>query len=224
MLRLANETPFAIGGTRRCYVHPRDEKLCVKVLRPDRTAAARLASATGWRRLKGARGFDDQRKELKAYRQLLRRGGCDWRHVPRCHGAVDTDQGVGVVTDLVRNHDGALPRNLEQLLPDGLTAPLAAAIDEFKAWLRRDLFLSRDLLPHNIIGVALAAERYRLMIVDGIGNSELLPLSNWLKPCARLKVERKIRKFDARVRILLPNSAAAGKRDSPESQHRDGLC
>lgn len=204
MLTLANETPFAIGGTRRCYVHPGDDTLCVKVLRPDRTAARRLASASGWRRLKGARGFDDQRKELKAYRQLLRRGDCDWRHVPRCHGAVDTDQGVGVVTALHRNFDGTLPRNLEQLLPNGMTDPLAAAIDEFKAWLRRDLFLSRDLLPHNIIGVALSAARYRLVIVDGIGNSELLPLSNWFKACARLKVERKIRKFDSRVYMLLP--------------------
>ena len=46
--------------------------------------------------------------------------------------------------------------------------------------------------------------RYRLVIVDGIGNSELVPFSNWLKTSARRKVERKIRKFDYRLRILLP--------------------
>ena len=40
---------------------------------------------------KGRRGFDDQRKELKAYRQLSRRRFGDWTHVPRCHGAVDTE-------------------------------------------------------------------------------------------------------------------------------------
>ena len=45
LLRLAHLRPFAVGGTRRCYVHPEDAALCVKVLRPDRTAATRLADA-----------------------------------------------------------------------------------------------------------------------------------------------------------------------------------
>ena len=216
MLTLADREPFAVGGTRRCYVHPDDNNLCVKVLRPDRTAAARLADARGWRRLKGRRGFDDQRKELKAYRQLTRRSFGDWTHVPRCHGAVDTDQGIGIVTDLHRDWDGGFPANLEELLPVAPVAPVArgsangalgAAIDEFKAWLRRARFLSRDLLPHNIIAVAVASDRYRLVIVDGIGNSEWLPLSSWFDACARRKIERKIRKFDGRVRMLLPGGA-----------------
>lgn len=219
MLNLADREPFAVGGTRRCYVHPDDDNLCVKVLRPDRTAAARLANARGWRRLKGRRGFDDQRKELKAYRQLSRRCFGDWTHVPRCHGAVDTDQGIGIVTDLHRDWHGGFPANLEELLPVAPVAPVAlaaaggptgalgAAIDEFKAWLRRTRFLSRDLLPHNIIAVAVEQNRYRLVIVDGIGNSELLPLSSWFDACARRKIERKIRKFDGRVRMLLPGGA-----------------
>lgn len=207
MLTLADREPFAVGGTRRCYVHPDDKNLCVKVLRPDRTAAARLADARGWRRLKGRRGFDDQRKELKAYQQLSRRPPADWTHVPRCHGTIATDQGIGIVTDLHRDWHGGFPKNLEQLLPSGMTDALAAAIDEFKAWLRRTLFLSRDLLPHNIIAVAVEEDRYRLVIVDGIGNSELLPLSSWFDVCARQKIERKIRKFDGRVRMLLPAGA-----------------
>ena len=209
MLTLAHLEPFAIGGTRRCYVHPHDDQLCVKVLRPDRTAEARLATATGWRRLKGRRGFDDQRKELKAYRQLARRGWRDWRHVPRCHGAVETDCGLGIVTALQRDWQGRFPPNLEQALPDGMTAPLAQAIEEFKKWLRSGLLLSRDLLPHNIVAVADSPERYRLVIVDGIGNSELVPVSDWFNMCARRKVERKIRKFEHRVRILLPAAGDA---------------
>ena len=219
MLKLADIEPFAIGGTRRCYVHPGDEALCVKTLRPDRTAAARLQLARGWRRLKGERGFDDQRKERKAYDALLKSGQRDWRHVPRYHGTVATDQGIGIVTDLQRNHDGAFPANLEALLPGGMTDALADGIDEFKAWLRRDLFLSRDLLPHNIIAVLERPDRYRLMIVDGIGNSEMLPLSSWFRTAARLKVERKIRKFDHRVEILLPTAAA----QSASGEQRDAV-
>ena len=124
--------------------------------------------------------------------------------MPRFYGNVDTDQGVGIVTALFRNWDGRFPENLEELVPSGMTETLERAIVEFKAWLRRELFLTRDLLPHNIIAVADGPERFRLVIVDGIGNSEFLPLSHWFKFCARAKIERKIRKFDHRIQILLP--------------------
>ena len=209
MLRLADLDPFAVGGTRRCYVHPDDATRCVKVLRPDRTPRARRAAITGWRRFKRLASFDDQRKECKAYRHLKRRGQLDWSHVPKFHGTVATDQGVGIVTALYRDWDGAYPKNLEELLPAGMTPAIQAAIEEFKGWLRRELFLSRDLLPHNIIAVADSRERYRLVIVDGIGNSEFIPLSHWFRWCARLKIERKITKFDHRVAILLPSESDA---------------
>ena len=214
MLRLGHIEPFAIGGTRRCYVHPDDETRCVKVLRPDRTASARRAVATGWRRFKRLRSFDDQRKEDAAYRHLERRGQLDWTHVPRFYGTVDTDFGLGIVTALYRDWNGGFPRNLEELLPAGMTDALEDAIGEFKVWLRRELFLTRDLLPHNIIAVRDSPERYRLVIVDGIGNSEFVPLSHWFRCCARAKIERKIRKFDHRTRILLPRAPIPGDRES----------
>ncbi|MYA16198.1 MAG: hypothetical protein F4089_15105 [Gammaproteobacteria bacterium] len=204
MLNLHAIEPFAIGGTRRCYVHPGDPTRCVKVLRPDRTPSARRAVVTGWRRFKRLQNFDDQRKETEAYRHLKRSGQLDYTHVPRFYGTVETDQGVGIVTALFRDFDGGFPKNLEELLPGGMTVTLENAIDEFKQWLRRERFLTRDLLPHNIIAVADSPERYRLVIVDGIGNSEFIPLSHWFKFCARAKIERKLSKFDYRVRILLP--------------------
>ena len=93
---------------------------------------------------------------------------------------------------------------------------------EFKAWLRRELFLTRDLLPHNIIAVADHPERYRLIVVDGIGNSEFIPVSHWFRSLARLKIERKIRKFDDRTRILLGEpSAGAGEREGPASRRSE---
>ena len=207
MLKLDELDPFAVGGTRRCYVHPDDDTRCVKVLRPDRTPRARRAAVTGWRRLKRLASFDDQRKECKAYRHLKHRGQLDWSHVPKFHGTVETDQGIGIVTALYRNWDGGYPKNLEELLPSGMTPVLRDAVDEFKDWLRRELFLSRDLLPHNIIAVADNPERYRLVIVDGIGNSEFIPVSHWFGWCARMKIERKIRKFDHRIAILLPSES-----------------
>ncbi|MBT5927247.1 MAG: hypothetical protein HOH33_11570 [Verrucomicrobia bacterium] len=207
MLDLKHLKPFAVGGTRRCYVHPDHSERCVKVLRPDRTPEARRALAKGWRRFRGLNGYDDQWKELKTYRFLeAKKNPKIWEHVPRYFGTVETDQGLGIVTEIFRNHDGAYPGNLEQVLPNGLNQGISAAVEEFKTWLREVLFLSRDLLPHNIIAVEFAHGQYRLVIVDGIGNSEFIPVSDWIQFLARQKIERKIRKFDYRTSILLPKS------------------
>jgi hypothetical protein len=207
MLELRHLKPFAVGGTRRCYVHPDHADRCVKVLRPDRTPEARRALEKGWRRFRNLKGFDDQWKELQIYRFLeAKNDERIWAHVPRFFGTVDTDQGMGIVTELFRNHDGAYPGNLEQVLPKGMSQGVQVAIQDFKIWLREVLFLSRDLLPHNIIAIESAPEHFRLVIVDGLGNSEFIPVSDWFKFLARQKIERKIKKFDYRTGLLLPES------------------
>ena len=205
MLCLKELDPFAIGGTRRCYVHPLEPDKCVKVLRSDRTPHMRRTRTRGWRRLRRLRHFDDQWKEQRGYAQVSSaQQKTVWQHVPEYFGAVETDMGVGIVTRLHRDFDNRYPMNLEQLLPLGMTTGLQTAINEFMAWLRRDRFLTRGLLPHNIIAVRLDETRYRLMIVDGIGNSEFIPISTWFRTAAQRKIERKIRRFERRIQDLLP--------------------
>ncbi|MCY4655584.1 MAG: YrbL family protein [Gammaproteobacteria bacterium] len=205
ILKLNHLEPFAIGGTRRCYIHPDNPCLCVKVLREDRTPRERRRLVAGPKRFLPLQRFDDQWKEQRAYDELLSNlTDATWQHVPEYFGTVDTDLGLGIVSRVFRNHDGKFPQTLEDLLPiEGITDALRDAIQEFKQWLRTDLFLSRHLLPHNIIVVKLTDTSYRLVIVDGIGNSEMIPISSWFKFFARNKIERKIRYFDFRINELL---------------------
>lgn len=202
-IELRNREPFAIGGTRLCYLHPSDENRCIKVLRSDRTPSERRKIATGMRKFRSLRHWDDQLKEQRAYKDLMsRHGNALWAHVPEFHEVVETDYGVGIVTRIFRNYDGAFPLNLDQQIPLGIDSPLQDAIDEFKRWLRTELVLTRNLLPHNIIAVRESADRCRLVVVDGLGNSEWIPIASWFKTVARLKIERKISRFDERIQLL----------------------
>jgi hypothetical protein len=206
MIKVRHTRPLFVGGTRYCFQHPEHRDRCIKVLRPDRTGAARKMLRRDFKRFLPARFLDDQRKEIRAYTELEPKGSARlWRHVPRYYGTVDTDMGIGIVTQLMRNDDGSWPQNLEQLLPEGLTAPLQQGIDEFVAAVRDLRILSRDLLPHNIIAVREARDRWRVMLVDGIGNSELLPLSSHLGFFADRKTARKIARFRQRCELLLPH-------------------
>lgn len=203
-LRLRHTRPLFVGGTRYGFQHPRHADRCVKVLRPDRTGAARRVTRRDFKRWLPARFLDDQRKEVAAYRALLPRAGeALWRHVPRYYGTVDTDMGVGIVTQLLRNADGACADNLQALLPRGLDSELAAGIDEFLRAVVHLRILSRDLLPHNVVAVREAGA-CRVVLVDGIGNAELIPLSSWSGYFADRKTARKIARFRERCRELLP--------------------
>lgn len=203
-LKLRALKPFAIGGTRRCYIHPNDPDLCVKVLREDRTPEVRKGQTQGFKQHLPIRNFDDQWKEQCAYEALMPKASqVTWKHVPEYFGTVDTDMGLGIVTRVFRNHDGSFPLTLEHLVPKGITDSLEQALQEFKAWLRQELFLSRHLLPHNIIVVETESSNYTLVIVDGIGNSEMIPISSWFDFFAKRKIERKIRYLDFRISELL---------------------
>ena len=196
-------TPFAIGGTRLCFIHPEDSNKCIKVLREDRTPQTRRQLTKGIKKLRPVKHWDDQQKELTAYRQLLARDTpALWHHIPEFFGSVETDLGLGIITRIFRNFDGKFPRNLEEEVPQGVDDSLTKGIADFKSWLRRELVVTRDLLPHNIIVVRDSAQHCRLMIVDGLGNSEWIPVSTWFRSFARRKIERKISKFNHRVEIL----------------------
>lgn len=176
------------------------------MLRPDRTGAARKQLRKDFKRYLPARFLDDQLKEIKAYRELLTEASEPlWRHVPRYHGTEQTDMGIGIVTQLMRNHDGSWPLNLQQLLPLGRDELLDAGIDEFAQAIRSMRILSRDLLPHNIVAVR-EARGYRVMLVDGIGNAELIPLSTWSDYFADRKTQRKLKKFRQRCAVLEPSA------------------
>ena len=202
-VELRSQEPFAIGGTRLCYLHPTDENRCIKVLRSDRTPSERRKLATGMRKFRSLRHWDDQLKEQMAYRELMtRHGDALWEHVPKFHEVVATDLGLGIVTTVFRNFNGDFPLNLDQQIPLGIDSPLKVAIDEFKKWLRSELVLTRNLLPHNIIAVRESVDRCRLVVVDGLGNSEWIPIASWFKSVARLKIERKISRFEQRIDLL----------------------
>ena len=204
MLKFRHTRPLFVGGTRYCFQHPDHANRCVKVLRPDRTGAARKLLRRDFKRFLPARYLDDQLKEIKAYNELMPKASeALWRHVPRYHGTVDTDMGIGIVTQLMRNSDGSWPQNLEQLLPAGVSPELEAGMEEFARAVQELRILSRNLLPHNIIAVR-EEQTYRVMLVDGIGNSELIPLSTHLDFFAARKTARKVARFRERCAELLP--------------------
>ena len=163
----------AEGTDRKCFRHPDDERLCIKVLHPD-TRPGRF-----WR-------------ELRYYRRLQRRG-VDFDHLTGFRGLVATDQGRGAVFDLVLDDDGRISRSLAHYL--ALNDPafnhwIVDEIERLKQYFFDQWIVFHDLNPTNILVRRLGYDSYSLVVIDGIGHNHFLPLASYSARLARKKIVR----------------------------------
>lgn len=202
LVRLADAEPFGRGGNRLCYVDPRDDSRCIKVPIPGREAAAKRAAAPVWKRLRPIGYYDDNLREYASYRKIASHfGAAVWTHLPRCHGLVTTDLGLGIVTDLVRDPSGRVSVSLKTILrEEGRSARFQAGLDDFVTYLRETCLPTRDLLLHNLVAQwDDSRTQLRFHVIDGFGSSDALPLVYWSRRLARAKVERKIARFHGKI-------------------------
>lgn len=211
-MRLAGRTPFAFGGNRLCFVHPERSNVCVKVPRADVDLAEKRRRKGIKGRLKPARSFDDNRVEAATLKALHRRiGPALAGFAPRFLEWVPTDMGAGVAVDLIRDADGAIAMPLKQYVWEhGMDARLAAALAELEAFWVPARVPSRELLLHNVVARRREGGSLRLVVVDGLGNADLLPLSRWSARLAKRKSARKVAGLRARIDRLLRTRATGG--------------
>lgn len=199
---LSNETPFAAGGNRVCYVHPDDPALCIKVRRPDFSLADKRNRASFPKRLLPLSSFDDNAEEFRVMQQLDENFGESlYAHVSRCHGFVDTDLGAGLVSELVRDENDEVSETLKKYLWDyGFTEDCQKKLTEFAEHWQKTLIPSRALLLHNIV-----VQRdnsgciQRLVVIDGLGSPNLIPFWLYPLPARQNKIKRRIDDLYARI-------------------------
>lgn len=236
-LRLSNQKPFAQGGNRLCFVHPEHPDRCIKVRRPDFSLADRRRKKGFPKNLKPLSSFDDNREEFRIMSRFEQYyGDRIFHHVSRCYGFTDTDLGAGLVSELIRDANGAISETLKKYLWDhGLTDDCQAAITTLCEFWQREAVPSRDLLLHNIVvQKGPEGQILRLVVIDGLGSAGLIPF-RWLPGSVQhRKAGRKVSNLHERIRdllnqrgqgefpgyhgLLLHDGRAQGEDLSPENQ------
>lgn len=208
-LRLGGQQPFARGGNRLCFIDPGEPARCVKVRRPDFTLEDVRRKKGFPKNLKPLSSFDDSLEEyqvMRSFQQHYPDGIFD--HVSRCYGFVDTDMGRGLVSELIRDSDGRISITLKQYVWErGYSEDCQRAVQQLcEHWLRYCV-PSRDLLVHNVVVQRDYQESEeairRLVVIDGLGSGNLVPMHwqpLWLQ---RSKTQRKVDNFHHRIETLL---------------------
>lgn len=177
MLTLREEDLIGIGGRRKCYRHPEDPGKCVKI-----------STVT--------QGRDQQTRRETAYYRKYSRRGCSMRHLAAYHGRVDTNVGPGWVFDLITDPDGRISPALGALVRDGMpVADLAGELDELRRYMFENGIICGDFNHGNILVQRRKDGSRRLMIIDGLGNSDFIKIGDYWKPHRDRKLHRKWKKL-----------------------------
>ncbi|WP_321372052.1 YrbL family protein [uncultured Desulfuromusa sp.] len=210
MILLQQIKPFAQGGNRLCFVHPEDANLCIKVRRPDFTLEDLRRKKGFPKNLRRLSAFDDNLEEYQVIHSLEKVcGDTIYRHIYRCYEFVETDFGPGLVTELIRDADGRVSVSLKQYLwAEGYHSACQQAVGELTHFWLAQAVPSRELLTHNIV-VQLddIGNIVRLVVVDGLGASTLIPFK-WLpRMLQKRKIQAKIKRLNDRISDFLDHCA-----------------
>lgn len=201
---------MALGTHRICVRDPQSPAHCLKFERPlhEQPRAGLRQRTRRWL----ARRFPlpgENRAELHALRDLQQRIGTEAlrNRFAAAHEIIDTPWGEALRCDCIVLDDGRPAPSLLALLDDPATTgrtftQLAAAVDTLEAWLVARQIPLFDLNPGNFVVVPERAGP-RLVCVDAKSlaiDKELLPLSRWIAPLRRRKLQRRAQRLRERIR------------------------
>ncbi len=175
LLILNNDLFIGEGMGRKCYIHPFEKNLCIKI--PSK------------------RGQRSSQREINYLNRLHARDK-SFDMIADFRGEVETNFGKGNLYELVRDYDGNISKNLEYYLSlndKNITSKMVALIENLRVYLKKEYILFSDLDMDNILVKKESASNYKLVVIDGIGDNNQIPFLEYIKP---LGVKRCIKKWN----------------------------
>ncbi|WAC19611.1 YrbL family protein [Luteolibacter sp. SL250] len=214
MIRLSDRQPVAQGKQRFVFIHPDHPELIIKVIRPDA-----VDRAWGrWYKMRRCYGqYLSYMREIGEYVATHARDGSSPPFVQRIKGLVDTDMGLGLVLDAVRGADGGLAPSLRAMLTDGtFDREAELALEEFFRNLMASDVIAADLNGGNVVYAQDAGTASRFVMIDGLGQHNLIPVKRFSRTVNR---RGKLRRIDKLRRQI---AAARGRHPVCQRNSRRG--
>ena len=120
----------------------------------------------------------------------------------RYYGGVQTNLGYGSVFELIRDYTGEISKTMDHYLSspderDGDVQGLLQAIAMLKEYLIDEKIITMTLKAKNILYQKSGPTDGKLVIVDGVGNSDFLPICDHVAFFAVRKINRRWQRFEA---------------------------
>lgn len=200
ILTLSDQEPLTHGRSRLVFKHPDDPDLLVKVIRPE-VVEDRFGGNTKWYKKRRRFGkFISYIREIQEFLAVRETSDEDAPFLQRIVGFARTDMGLGLVLEAVRWTDGSLAPNMATLINTGryddkAQKALKVFLDEL---LNSDVIIS-DLNLGNIVYTHSEERGHYFVLIDGIGNNNLLPFKTISRRLNRRSKLGRFKRLHARI-------------------------
>jgi hypothetical protein len=200
ILAVDDSNLIASGTRRKIYQHPEDENKILKIFWEDQMPARRRA-LLWYGRFKSLLRFDDNENDYLQYRRAMKHAPRPLDGIYTIFGYAETTQGRALVGEHVRNANGETSATLLSYLQDHGPSRIFPLVDGLFEELAAHHVVARDPHLENILVRELESDALQLVIIDGLGDPNFIPLATISKTLNRKKLMRKkqtlIRKLNA---------------------------
>lgn len=206
------DAAFSSGGNRLCFVDPENTSRCIKIARPERSPEIKRAAKSFPNNLRSLDYFDENVSDLSVYKRIDKSIGEEaYSLIAKCYGAVETNFGHGLSFELIKDSDEQISMTLKQYIwQKGLSNELEVVLENFMSRWHTLGMPSRNLLLHNIVVQQNNASIKRLVVIDGLGWPDIVPLAYFIKTLARYKARRKTMRLPLAIQKLIEKRQAGG--------------
>jgi len=205
-LQLKTAPVLATGQLRQIYQDPLDPRMLVKVLRADAIERRWGGRARWYKRLPRALHYGGFVRELKEYISTrARQPECD-APIARVVGIVDTDLGLGLVSEKVIAPDGGLAPTLASLYERerGFSASIDRELARFLDGLLACNVIVGDMHAWNIVFGSDTRGSERFLLVDGFGEKHLIPITSMSRRFNAHNTRKLYRRMREQVSRIVP--------------------
>ena len=184
MLTLESSSLIGRGLRRECYFHPEDGNKCIKVV---------------------VAGDHEETVREQSYYRLLEKRNISWQMLARFYGNVETNRGEGAVFELIRDYNKEVSKTLGQYFSannktDLDYQDLSRTLPLLKQYLLKWKIVTMALKPQNIVYKKINESEGILVVIDNIGNSDFIPICNYVNWMAAQKIRRKWQRFEDSIK------------------------
>ncbi len=180
IVELTEKDLISEGQHRKVYAHPTNFDKCIKIPK------------TGFKN----RSRDREIKYLLKYSKLSS------NYLSMYFGDVVTNLGTGCIFHLIRDFDDSISRPLSKL---NKLEGIEKKIHELHLNCVRHKVVIGDLHKGNIVAQMLEDSRYKLWVIDGVGNSDYIKICDFSKYFREKKINRKFSRlassFDFQLKL-----------------------
>ena len=159
---------------------------------------------TGDRSTKHLKNWAVETEREKTYYRFLAKRDISWRNLTKYYGETRTSLGCGSVFELVRDKCGRVSKTLQHYLTeaqgdefdiDGLTG----AVRQLHRYMLDEKVITMTLEAKNICYQNPKNSGGKLVIVDGVGHADYIPVCHHINYLAVKKIQRHWSRFEGSI-------------------------